>query len=56
VISSSIFECLQDKNIIFEGWLDKELFHKYCEYNKIKNFNNIGKVYLGGISGVEILV
>ncbi|MDR1614138.1 MAG: ATP-binding protein [Campylobacteraceae bacterium] len=56
-IGSSIFECLQDKNIIFEGWLDKELFQKYCEYNKkTKNFDGIGKVYLSGISGVETLV
>jgi predicted ATP-dependent endonuclease of OLD family len=55
-IGSTIFECLQDKNIIFEGWLDKELFQKYCEYNKINDFNNVGKVYLGGISGVETLV
>lgn len=56
-IGSSIFECLQDKNIIFEGWLDKELFNKYCEYHKkSKDFNNIGISYLAGISGVETLV
>lgn len=56
-IGSSIFECLQNKNIIFEGWLDKELFSKYCEFNKkTKDFTNIGKTYLAGISGVESLV
>lgn len=56
-IGSSIFECLQSKNIIFEGWLDKELFNKYCDFEKIhKDFGNYGKVYLGGISGVETLV
>lgn len=56
-IGTSIFECLQDKNIIFEGWLDKELFRKYCEIDhKGKDFLNIGKVYLHGISGVEALV
>lgn len=56
-IGSSIFECLQSKNIIFEGWLDKELFNKYCDFEKIhKDFRNYGKVYLGGISGAETLV
>jgi len=56
-IGSSIFECLQPKNIIFEGWLDKELFNKYCDFEKIhKDFRNYGKVYLGGISGAETLV
>lgn len=56
-VGSSIFECLQEKNIIFEGWLDKELFVKYCEFHKKKNdFKNYGIVYLGGISGVESLV
>ncbi len=56
-VGSSIFECLKDINLIFEGWLDKELFIKYCEYsNKTKDYSNIGIVYLGGISGVETLV
>lgn len=55
-IGTSIFECLQSKNIIFEGWLDKELFNKYCEFNKrLNSFKNYGKVYLGGISGAETL-
>lgn len=56
-IGSSIFECLNEKNIIFEGWLDKELFNKYCKFHKkTKDYNNVGIVYLGGISGVESLV
>lgn len=56
-IGTTIFECLQHKNIIFEGWLDKELFVKYCKFRKIEShFNNVGSVYLGGISGVEALV
>lgn len=56
-IGSSIFECLNEKNIIFEGWLDKELFNKYCKFHKKNNdFKNVGIVYLGGISGVESLV
>ena len=56
LVGSSMFEIIKPKNIIFEGWLDKELFNKYCQYNLIKNFENIGQVYLGGISGVETLV
>jgi predicted ATP-dependent endonuclease of OLD family len=56
-IGTSIFECIQDKNIIFEGWLDKELFQKYCAFNKnAKDYKNIGITYLKGISGVECLV
>ena len=57
VIGTSIFECLRDKNIIFEGWLDKELFSKYCKFHKKTNeFKNIGITYLDGISKVETLV
>lgn len=55
-IGTSIFECLQEKNIIFEGWLDKELFNYHCREEKIKNFDNYGKVYLSGIAGAETLV
>lgn len=56
-IGSSIFECLKQINIIFEGYLDKELFNKYCKFYKIeKSFNSFGTVYLSGISGVETLV
>jgi len=56
-IGSSIFEVIRPKNIIFEGWLDKELFNKYCYYNnKTTEYNQFGIVYLGGISGVETLV
>jgi len=57
VIGTSIFEVIKQKNIIFEGWLDKELFIKYCNFNKKTNdFNQVGIVYLGGISGVDTLV
>ncbi len=56
-IGASIFECLQPKNLIFEGWLDKELFNKFCTFEKKHEaFSKFGKVYLGGISGVETLV
>jgi len=55
-IGTSIFECLQDKNIIFEGYLDKLVFESYIEFNKLeKDFESFGKVYLSGISGVETL-
>lgn len=55
-IGTSIFECIKEKNIIFEGWLDKVLFESYCSYKKIKDFSKYGIVYLHGISGVETLV
>jgi predicted ATP-dependent endonuclease of OLD family len=56
-IGSSVFEVLKEKNIIFEGYLDKLLFNKFCKFNKIeKEFDNYGIVYLSGISGVETLV
>lgn len=55
-IGSSIFECLKSKNIIFEGYLDKELFAKHCKFHKKeKEFAEYGQVYLAGISGVETL-
>lgn len=56
-IGTSIFECLKPKNIIFEGYLDRELFNKYCTWHKkTANFKDNGIVYLSGISGVESLV
>jgi len=56
-IGSSVFECLQTINIIFEGWLDKELFIKYINFHKKTNdFKNFGITYLGGISGAESLI
>ncbi|MDR2579209.1 MAG: ATP-binding protein [Chitinispirillales bacterium] len=54
---TSIFESLQNKNIVFEGWLDKKLFQKYCSFHKkTRTFKAIGKVHLSGISGVKTLV
>jgi len=56
-IGSSVFECLRDKNIIFEGWLDKELFVKYKKFHKLDNtFKNIGYVYSSGMSGAFTLI
>jgi hypothetical protein len=57
-IGSSIFESLKLNNIIFEGWLDKQLFEFYLKSNpnKIRKFENIGRVFLSGISSVETLV
>lgn len=54
-IGSSIFECLQEKNVIFEGWLDKKLFEKYVSILAEDAFNGIGKTFLHGISGAETL-
>jgi len=56
-IGTTIFECLKPVNLIFEGWLDKELFKRYCSFNqKSELFEKHGAVYLSGISGVETLV
>ncbi len=56
-IGSGIFECLNSKNIIFEGYLDKEIFNKYCTFhNRNNEFKSFGMVFLSGISGVETLV
>lgn len=56
-IGTSIFECLKNNNLVFEGWLDKEFFERYCSLKKKnKVFENVGKVFLGGISGAETLV
>lgn len=56
-IGTSIFESLKPKNIIFEGYLDRELFSKYCSAHKrTAEFKAAGNVYLSGISGVETLV
>lgn len=56
-IGTSIFECIKGKNIIFEGWLDKQLFVKYQDSHGLQDsFSDIGIVYLGGISGVSSLV
>ncbi len=56
-IGISIFECIQPINLVFEGWLDKELFIKYIEFKKLKKkFDNYGIVYLKGIVGAETLV
>lgn len=54
-IGSSIFECLKDKNIIFEGWLDKEIFNKYRFFIKDKRFDSFGITYLHGIAGASTL-
>jgi predicted ATP-dependent endonuclease of OLD family len=56
-IGSSIFECLKSVNIIFEGYLDKVLFEKYCKWNKRENeFKDFGRMYLKGISGVDNII
>lgn len=56
-IGTSIFECIRPKNLIFEGWLDKELFEMYVSSDKTlsKKYKEIGSVYLHGISGALTL-
>lgn len=56
-IGSSIFECIKPINIIFEGYLDKLFFSKFCSFNnKEKQFDTYGHIYLAGISGVDTIV
>ena len=56
-IGTSIFESIKPINLIFEGWLDKELFLKYIRFKNLKRkFDNYGIVYLKGITGTEVLV
>ncbi len=57
-IGTSVFECLKENNIIFEGWLDKQLFEFFLKLypSKAKKFQNVGRVFLSGISSVETLV
>ncbi len=53
-IGSSIFEIISEKNIVFEGFLDKQLFDKYImDKGYQEKFKNIGRIFLWGISGVE---
>lgn len=56
-IGTSIFECIRNRNLIFEGWLDKKLFDKYISWNKtlMTSFKDYGRVYLHGINGVMTL-
>ena len=56
-IGTSIFECIHNNNIVFEGWIDKQLFEKVLLWDKgLKNsFVDYGRVYLHGISGVMTL-
>lgn len=54
-IGCSIFECLQERNLIFEGWLDKQFFDKYISMQPRNKFSNIGKTFLHGISGADTL-
>lgn len=56
-IGAAIFECLKPINIIFEGYLDKKLFEKYCKFHKKeKIFNDYGKIYSHGNSEFGLLI
>lgn len=51
-IGSNIFESIQSKNIIFEGYTDYKVFK--IAY-KDKDFKDCGLVYMGGIKEVNII-
>ena len=51
-IGSHIFESIQSKNIIFEGYTDYKVFKNTY---KNKNFKDCGLVYMGGIKEVNTL-
>ena len=56
-IGTSIFECIRPNNLVFEGWIDKQLFMKILEWDRTAKakFNTYGKVFLHGISGADTL-
>lgn len=51
-IGSHIFESIQSKNIIFEGYMDYKIFKMLCNTN---DFKNCGIVYMGGIKDVDMI-
>lgn len=51
-IGSHIFESIQSKNIIFEGYMDYKIFKMFCNTN---DFKNCGIVYMGGIKDVDMI-
>nr|WP_314238513.1 AAA family ATPase [uncultured Campylobacter sp.] len=51
-IGSHIFESIQSKNIIFEGYMDYKIFKMFCNIN---DFKNCGIVYMGGIKDVDMI-
>ena len=55
-IGTSIFECIKPVNIVFEGYLDKQLFNMYCSFESNNSFTDYGQIYLSGISAVEPVV
>lgn len=52
-IGTDIFEVLKSQNLIFEGYTDSKMFENFSNE---KDFQDYGKVYLGGIKQVETLV
>ena len=47
----SIFSCLKNKNIIFEGWADQNVFNMMREYLSI-DFYNVGIVFTHGVKEI----
>ena len=52
-IGSHIFESIQSKNIIFEGYMDYKVFKNTY---KDKDFKDCGLVYMGGIKEVNTII
>ncbi len=57
----SIFEELQEMNIIFEGWRDKKLFKKATsyiidKYKKVKEIKRYGVCFVHGVSDIRHVV
>lgn len=48
-IGSSIFDRIKDKNILFEGYTDYKLFHKF----KNNPFSGYGSFYICGITDID---
>lgn len=51
-IGASIFNKIKDKNILFEGYTDYKLFHKFNN----RDFSQYGTFYLCGITDVKKII
>lgn len=51
-IGTNIFETIKEQNLLFEGYTDCKLFEKISDK---KDFQDCGKVYLGGIKEAKTL-
>lgn len=51
-IGSTIFDRIKDKNILFEGYTDYKLFHKF----KNDRFSEYGSLYICGITDINKII